>query len=539
MPTVLDSFIVEFGLDPSKFTQGQRDVLDQVRKLGEQVHKQSTDAESDVKKTFAMFTNLKREALGVLSIFFGGKEVGEFIRHITDLDASTGRLATTLGMSAQQVSAWQGAIRATGGSAEEANGALAGLSAEISRFSMTGRSEMLPVLARLGIDLYDSNHRLKTSGELWLELADAVKAMDPRDAVAFLQMIPGATQSMINFALQGREAMERMLEKQRQIGVATAESVEFAKEYQEATKNLENAWDSFGRTITTRVGPALTWVLNLMTMVLGKAPLPRQLSAAEIGLPTTPGKASESEMEAARRLLAQKLRARSPSGGENWDRFLGGLSFLETDQRDVANPTSSARGFFQFLSGTSKKAISAGLQDPSVGTYQDQAEATRQYIRHFYPAAAAAIERGDFPAATVMLRKEWPSLPGGSQAQSARRYSEFQRYLQGEVGGGPSPAGRPRREGEAESGGPVSRYSPFQPRGEAIGSEGGTRYSQFFQRYTGREEGAAQPPSRNVTVNVGGVTVNDQSGNADSIAGNISGALERSVRAGLANSGAN
>lgn len=112
----------------------------------------------------------------------------------------------------------------------------------------------------------------------------------------------------------------------------------------------------------------------------------------------------------------------------NWSNWLRGQSFLESPT-GAPSRESSAKGYFQFIDGTARKALAAGLPNPQVGSYQQQADATRAYIEHFYPRAAQAISQGDFPSAVPLLRSEWPSLPGGSQAQSADQYSQWNRIL--------------------------------------------------------------------------------------------------------------
>jgi len=122
----------------------------------------------------------------------------------------------------------------------------------------------------------------------------------------------------------------------------------------------------------------------------------------------------------------------------NWSNFLAGLSYLESNQRNVpASPGHSASGYFQFQPETAADAIKAGLPDPREGNYADQSDATSQFIRRFNPKAAAAIDAGDFDTASSLLRGRWPSLPGGDQAQSSSRYQTFNQELRG---GGPRPS---------------------------------------------------------------------------------------------------
>jgi hypothetical protein len=267
--TVIDSLVVELGLDPSKFTRGQRDAVDSLRKFEDQAERSGKAIEAQSKKSLGLFSVLKREMLGVIGITVGGVEAKHFLNFITDLDASTGRLARTLGESAGEVSAWQGAIEQVGGTAEDANAALSGLSGEMSRFQLTGQSSILPVLSRLGIGLYDSNHNLKTASQLWLELADAVHGMDPRQAASFLQMIPGSNASLINFLLQGRAAAEAALAASRAGGGTTRESAAAAAEYQRQLSLLERTVTNLGRGIFGSLLPGLNALLVKLREKIG------------------------------------------------------------------------------------------------------------------------------------------------------------------------------------------------------------------------------------------------------------------------------
>ena len=114
MANVLDSFVLEFALDPSKFTAGQKQIMQQMAQLQAAALAQAKDVESSSKRVLDVISNMRREVLTAFGVFFGGRELGEFVKYITNLDAATGRLAITMGMSASDTSAWQGAIKQAG-----------------------------------------------------------------------------------------------------------------------------------------------------------------------------------------------------------------------------------------------------------------------------------------------------------------------------------------------------------------------------------------------------------------------------------------
>jgi hypothetical protein len=135
-------------------------------------------------------------------------------------------------------------------------------------------------------------------------------------------------------------------------------------------------------------------------------------------------------------LIPAYLATRGDSGApaaptDNWSKWLKAQSFLESPS-GAPSEQSSAKGYFQFIDGTAKKATDAGLPNPQRGNYAQQADATKQYIQRFYPEAAAAIESGDYSTAVSHLRGEWPSLPGGSQQQGTNQYRLWNSILSGE-----------------------------------------------------------------------------------------------------------
>ncbi len=249
--------------------------------------------------------------------------------------------------------------------------------------------------------------------------------------------VAGIDETTINMIVRGRAELEKTLQTMRQGGTTTEESAAAAEKMQAATARLDNSLTNLGRTFAPIISGFAT-IVDYATKLV-------QLWSKLGFLPSTTerGAGGSTPLMDARAKLAAGLAARGGAaggegGGNNWTNFLSGLSFLETSQAGGGNAGSSAQGFFQFLRGTADKARAAGISDPRFGGYGDQAGATRQYIQKFYPEAAAAIDKGDFKSAMAMLNKEWPSLPGGSQPQSASRYATFAQELRG---GGPRPPG--------------------------------------------------------------------------------------------------
>lgn len=504
MPSVLDSFVIEFDLDPSKFTKGQRDVMDSMRKMNEQVEKDTTNLESQSRKIFDLLGSMRREALTALAVFFGGREIGQFVNHITSLDAATGRLATTLGMSVEETSMWQGAIKQAGGTAEGANTALAGLSGEMQRFIMTGQSSMLPVLSRLGISLFDQNRNLKTSGQLWMEIARAVQGMNSREATAFLQMIPGATQDMINFALLGPEAMQKYLNAAKAAGTTTAESAAKARDYQRAIEQLDQSSANLGRTLVTMVAPALSAVADAASKLL---------QAWQV----KPGSVEDKQQASD---LHDKMVSRFGDPNKFMNFFLKPFG-LSVEGNTADDDMARARDLLS--------AKLRGFKAPTAAGSSGEVEA---YIR-----SAAAARGIDPEVAVAVYRSEGERNYVGDQGSS---FGPFQLHYGGVAGGANAVSGL---------GDTFTRTTGLDARDQSTWkAQVDFSLDQAKRGGWGPWHGWKGSPmagiggaggGRSVTVNVGGVTVNTSSNDGAGIAQDVDRALKRQLDAGAVNYGPN
>lgn len=274
MPSVIDSLVVELGLDPAKFKEGMKLSEESAKRGVDAAQKAGRNIEHEGAKIGDVFSKLKREALGFTAAFLGGKGIKDFVQHITTLDAATGRMAYTMNMSARELNVWEGAGQQLGAQAGSITGALQGLSSAMNTFALTGQGGFLPVVTHLGLSLNDANGRMKTSAEMFLEIADAVHKLnisDPARAAATLAMIPGANQDSIQLMIRGRAAMEGLLRTSRESGGTTEDSAKAAAEYQKQLSLLTRTAESLGRTIVTLTAPALTMMFQKLKALLDLA----------------------------------------------------------------------------------------------------------------------------------------------------------------------------------------------------------------------------------------------------------------------------
>jgi len=114
---LVDSLLIEVGLDPSKLSQGARQAIDDLRKFENEAGRRAAGVEASSKSTGDAIKGIKTQALELFAIFTGGKGIIDFTNYLTHSNAQLGRLDRNLGISASTINKWQGAARIFGGDA--------------------------------------------------------------------------------------------------------------------------------------------------------------------------------------------------------------------------------------------------------------------------------------------------------------------------------------------------------------------------------------------------------------------------------------
>ena len=160
MATVIDSLVVTLGLDPSGFTQGQKDAAAAMLKTKDAALKQSSELETANKKFAESFNSIKLQAAELFAVLASAAGVKAFVTDITNATAALGRLSVNLGVAPQEMGAWGLAIERVGGQASEAAGDFQELSTQLFDLQQNGKN--IPVglqrLAGISGDKIDYKH---------------------------------------------------------------------------------------------------------------------------------------------------------------------------------------------------------------------------------------------------------------------------------------------------------------------------------------------------------------------------------------------
>lgn len=269
MASLLDTFIIELNLDPSKFTAAQKETYANFKEFLNEVEQGAKRTESAGAKLLNFFTTLKREFLAFAGVSIGGYEIKKMLSDISSMDANIDRVAKSLNIGRKELAQWRAALGEVGGTAEEADSALAAISDTLANWKY-GRG-ISPEVQFLLSNKLPGGRQLVEQGDpnaFLLAVRKAVEQgnMTPREARTMMQGIPGMNDHMMQ--LLADSDFRKIMERYKDIAPTDAD-VERAKKYQTAVNELTTAFTKLERLLTIEISPYLSSFGNWLSTLFG------------------------------------------------------------------------------------------------------------------------------------------------------------------------------------------------------------------------------------------------------------------------------
>lgn len=230
MATVIDQLVVKLSLDDVEFQRGEKRVaagLNDTKKKTENVGK---NIAADGKKGAEFFGQLEKAALKFFAVLTTGRGLADFTRTVIATGAAFDRASKNLGVGADTLSRWAGAVRQSGGTTESFLGTMQGLSQSLTELKLTGNTGILPYLQALGVSVADTNGKAKPLERILGDIGDKLNALPNRQDAFNIGRNLGIDDGTINLLLKGRTEVERLLASQKAYSAADAESARKAQE---------------------------------------------------------------------------------------------------------------------------------------------------------------------------------------------------------------------------------------------------------------------------------------------------------------------
>jgi len=265
MPTIIDSLLVTLGLDSAKFDEGAKRAgksTDEIKAKAKELEKANKEARDSVDGVTAGFIKF----FGIIGSAY---ELKNLIEHTVQASDKYYLLSQNLAESAGRLNAWSNVADAAGGSASGLQGTLHMLSKSATEFQITGSTGILKFTQQLGVGLLDASGKARSSIDILRDVGNELLARSggDRNKAFNVGSMMGIDVGTLNLLLQGGNALDKMLEKQKAMLPITDKQAKEARDLKQAYTEMSQSFDAGGRQLVSFVYPALMKFAAWMTDV--------------------------------------------------------------------------------------------------------------------------------------------------------------------------------------------------------------------------------------------------------------------------------
>jgi len=261
MATVIDSLLIELGLDTSKFDANQKKSVEELRKFDEQAQKTSKNTQQGAKNIGDGFEKARNALVSLGVAFVGIKGFTSFAQQTTTTNAGIARTAELFKMSARELDAWGGVLKSVGGDANDFQSSTQAIQQSLSnmQFGDTALLESLGKLQSLGsnalsaLDMNTKELDIYKLADAFKQLSDAGKEQD-----AYVQaQSMGISRNYFMVLKQGGDAVHRLYDENYKLSGINSENTKKAEDLQKAWGKVGQAFSGASNQVMDQMYPAL------------------------------------------------------------------------------------------------------------------------------------------------------------------------------------------------------------------------------------------------------------------------------------------
>ena len=252
MATIIDELMITLGIDSKDAQKGMKEAENAVKGGMKNITSTLQTGLSSVSKIFSGFGAALVGAFSVGTAFSTWKE------QVAEL----GEVSRRLHMSMEDLQGWTGAVGKFGGSASDFENSLRGLSSQLAKMAVLGKSRTGTFLQSLGIDPGELG-RQRDALQVLEELAGVMEQMSPDEARAAGQAL-GFDSSMIMLLQQGRDGMKELIRQKKEDAIYTQEDADAVKAYNVEMGKIKKGFIGIMGVLFRTVLPAFTKVAEVV-----------------------------------------------------------------------------------------------------------------------------------------------------------------------------------------------------------------------------------------------------------------------------------
>lgn len=239
---------------------------DAARDAGESISDMSDEVAAsnrELSSHLQTVVSVTRRLAGFFGILMGSNALQKFTMAISDANDQLGFLSKRLGMAGRDIKGMDAAVAALGGSGASVASTMRSLNQGIQEMVLMGNDALIPFFGALGVGVVDASGSIREMDDILLDMADSLSQMNPQQAYAFASAM-GLDDGVANALIQGRDAMQEMLDMQKKVYVSSEAEIRTSRELSRAQAFLNAQWEG----LKTMLANALIPYLLKMTKVV-------------------------------------------------------------------------------------------------------------------------------------------------------------------------------------------------------------------------------------------------------------------------------
>lgn len=282
MPTVIEELVVKLGIDGSKFKADVDRTQGDIARVSRSAVQSGKNLEDSFRRTHAatgsilkqgvevgrqsaqQFSRFRLEVAALFTTLATGFGLKNFLKDLANTEASTGRLATNLGMSVGELDMFQQAVIRNGGTAEDASQSLSNLVKMFEDIKLGGNPDSVAAFRSLGIAISDAGGKALPLLDVMDKAHDRLKNMSMPDAQAWGARM-GFGPGTVTLLHQTDEAYQQFIDHVKSKGLLNEQDAAAGIKFNQTLAD----WDQSFRNLKVSLGndllPIFEEYINIVT----------------------------------------------------------------------------------------------------------------------------------------------------------------------------------------------------------------------------------------------------------------------------------
>ncbi len=256
MATIIDSLLITMGMDTTAYRKGQREVEDGARKVNEAERLRGKESAAASKAMAEGFRGARNELMSLVGIALGATGIKNFFAGMVKDQASLGRFAKDLNMSARELDAWGAAAEQVGGTADGMRSSMQSILGGFEAYSLGENSPVVQAFRALQVNIADSSGKIRPMKDLLLDVAAALQKMPAQDQIRIGGML-GLDRGTLDLLRQGSAQVGDIVAQMEKASGVTEESTRAAAKSQAQWASFNRELKGVGQTIFSALIPSM------------------------------------------------------------------------------------------------------------------------------------------------------------------------------------------------------------------------------------------------------------------------------------------